>query len=996
MTAMQPVPCIGCGKVLFAGPGDAGQRMYCHACGTTMNAPLIVLPPAGQTWTSMRRAVEDDAARWQHADAAGGNGFELPAPVLMRTEAPPRGSGSTVSAPGGPHPAHPITKLERDLLFWRRALATSAGVLAGFMLVVLVGVVVMWDRLPKKQSAQNAVPGTQPSAKVAPATKPVAVVPRVVNPETKPVVAARPPEPPPVVEIPATKPAEVVPTPPVETVRNVEPPPQPRVENPPAVAVRPVVRTRPPVQAVPLPPVDVTDEEIGQAITRAADFLLAQFDERQLRQISGDNPDARETGLNALCVYALLQAGQATNDERLNVRGKLMKALVDRMCQMPIQGTTETYARGIRATALAVYNRPEDRQTLKDDLQWLIGATRNGGYTYSSQSANFMPWDNSNSQYGLLGAWSAAEVGGEVPSQYWRQVQNHWYETQLDDGQWSYGAGRGSGTLSMTVAGIASLFVTHDYIDAARFGSQVGREPFSVPLARGLKWLETGDNVLRLTGMGSGYTLYGIERVGLASGFKYFGEHDWYRVIAGVLVDQQAEDGSFGRINVIQPRRPGERGVRMRGGGRADLVETAYCLLFLARGRHPVLMNKLRWEGQEGKDGFWANRPRDLSNLTRFASRELERPLNWQVVPLSRDWTDWTDSPILYLASHTAVPMDDAEVAKVRSFIDAGGMLFLHADGGSNAFNVFASALARRLYPNLEWSDVPDGHEMFSINFKISPRPRLKAVSNGARILVLYSPEDLAQYWQIRADKTKRPVFEFGVNLFLYASGRGDLKNRLASPVLPPPQAQPTHPLRLARVKYAGQWDPEPAAFGRFARQLQYQTGYGLDVAGVPMRELDAARHPVAHLTGAQAYTPTDAEVTALKAYVESGGMLLIDACGGSTAFATSISGLLPRAFPNAKIEPLADSHPVYKGEEPGMDKLPAPLLRPYAERQVGRKSARIDVVRAGKGRVLYSPLDLTTGLLGTNTWGIAGYRPSYAQSLLKNVLLWAADGAPE
>src|SRR5688572_18505282 len=96
---MQPVPCIGCGKVLFAGPADAGQRMYCHACGTTTNAPLIVLPPAGQTWTSMRRAVEDDAARWQHADVPAATAFDFPAPVLMRTEAPPAAPVSQTSTP---------------------------------------------------------------------------------------------------------------------------------------------------------------------------------------------------------------------------------------------------------------------------------------------------------------------------------------------------------------------------------------------------------------------------------------------------------------------------------------------------------------------------------------------------------------------------------------------------------------------------------------------------------------------------------------------------------------------------------------------------------------------------------------------------------------------------------------------------------------------------------------------------------------------------------
>ena len=44
-----------------------------------------------------------------------------------------------------------------------------------------------------------------------------------------------------------------------------------------------------------------------------------------------------------------------------------------------------------------------------------------------------------------------------------------------------------------------------------------------------------------------------------------------------------------------------------------------------------------------------------------------------------------------------------------------------------------------------------------------------------------------------------------------------------------------------------------------------------------------------------------------------------------------------------------------------------------------------------GKGRVIYTELDVTTGLLGTNTWGITGYSPAYAQGLLKNLILDAS-----
>ena len=152
-----------------------------------------------------------------------------------------------------------------------------------------------------------------------------------------------------------------------------------------------------------------------------------------------------------------------------------------------------------------------------------------------------------------------------------------------------------------------------------------------------MKYLESGDNgidVLNASTYYLGYNLYGLERVGLASGFKYFGKHDWYRELAAKAVPTQWPNGAFGR-----------------GPEGADAItDSAFAILFLSRGRHPIFMNKLRFEK------FWTNRPRDIANLARFASRELERPLNWQVVTLERDWNDWLDSPILYIASHEKLP----------------------------------------------------------------------------------------------------------------------------------------------------------------------------------------------------------------------------------------------------------------------------------------------------------------------------------------------------
>ena len=261
---------------------------------------------------------------------------------------------------------------------------------------------------------------------------------------------------------------------------------------------------------------------------------------------------------------------------------------------------TRTRTRGACATALAHNNRKEDNRVLRTDVAALLKAANKGAYTYydnTSDAGREGNWDNSNSQYGLLGVWSGAEADIVIPSSYWTEVEKTLDElpgVQVDSGQ--YRQTEYSPLLTMTCAGIASLFVCHDWLDAAKYGTAVGRPPMSAALKKALDWLEEGDQFDQHVGGDEwGYTLYSVERVGLASGLKFFGKHNWYPELANQVLSRQGDDGAWG-----------------------SRIDTAYALLFLSRGRHPIIMNKLRY------DGYWANRPRDVANLATYASREME------------------------------------------------------------------------------------------------------------------------------------------------------------------------------------------------------------------------------------------------------------------------------------------------------------------------------------------------------------------------------------
>jgi len=618
-------------------------------------------------------------------------------------------------------------------------------------------------------------------------------------------------------------------------------------------------------------------------------------------------------------------------------------------------------------------------------VNYLLDACNGGAYTYEMNPGRTGSWrtheytkgkpfgDNSNSQYGLLGIWSAAEVGAEVSADYWTTVEKHWTTCQAVNGQWDYYTrpAAPAGIPTMTAAGLASLLVCHDYIDAPS-GTVVGREPFTPAIAKGLAWLETGKNSYYVPG----YASYALERVGLASGFKYFGANDWYRDGATRLINMQQADGSWNE--------------------RTTVIGTAFNLLFLARGRHALLMSKLRF------DHYWCNRPRDLANLCKFTGHELENVFNWQVVSTEHDWTDWLDAPVLYIASHEAPKLKDADFANIRSYVEAGGLLFTHQDGDSTAFNSFVEqVLLKKTFPNYEFTKVPQTHDLYSLGEKdFKAKPLLQMVSNGARALWIHSPADLSAAWQMNAQTSKKDAFNVGLNLFMYSAGKKNFLNRVHSNFISaPPAAAAANNIKVARVKYAvPTWDPEPYAWKRFGNWLGWETSLGISTQAVEMADLGGlapADVPLAHLTGTNQYTITDAQAQSLAKYVEAGGILLIDSCGG-TNFNGSIEKLIAKAFPDTHGKKLTPAHPLLSASADGMSDLSKLELRPYAQNRLGKKGGTLYELNVGKGHVIYTHLDLTNGLLGSRTWGIVGFDTTTSLQLLKNILLWSARGAPE
>jgi len=770
------------------------------------------------------------------------------------------------------------------------------------------------------------------------------------------------------------------------------------------------------------PAVVFSDAAVAEAIRKGVEFLKGAA--------KGDgsygpfgNPGGGHfypVGPTAIAAYAMLESGLVRHDDpdmkkvldflvKMQASKKLLSAKparVDENYQKSwAQSCHKTYSLGLRANAFlaaAKQGARNYRANLRTDAELLIKSTKDGSYGYDCFGQTMSSGDNSNSQYGVLGVWAAAQLDEEVPRQYWYLVLKHWLECANGDGGWSY-RGDGGSTATMTTAGLATMFVCYDNLLADGFVKcDQGPRAQAVlkPLNRALEWMDRFFSQGQRGPRGIGdqfYLLYGIERIGLASGYKYFGKADWYKLGAMQLLRSQAGNGSW-------------------TGGRGPIVATSYALLFLVRGRHAVLFNKLVFPGD------WNNRPRDLAALTRWTSKQFETTVNWQIVNLQVPAEEWHDAPILYMSGSTAPKFKPKDLDALRTYVQQGGTILSCTECDGAGFSKGIREIYAKLFPDYKLQECPKNHKLYSINFKLDGFPDFQIVTNGIRPLAIHTDKDLPKAWQLRLTQSDKPAFQAAVNVAMYLSGKGLAQKELAArgtKIWPAAEKfQPLRQVKVARLRYnnnegqPGNFNPEPLAWQRFSRLMAKETQTKVGVVGpIPISELAGSGAKLAVLSGTDRIALAPDDVKALQQFVTTGGLLLIEAAGGvwgtggakgfgetGEALITQIAGGLSDDLVRRKrLRRMTINSPIYQQE--GF-KIEGIRLRRFSRVDVGIKETdpRIRALLDAKGNplILFSAEDLTGGLVGYPCYEVHGYTPKSAFELMRNIVLSKAEKGTE
>ncbi len=746
-----------------------------------------------------------------------------------------------------------------------------------------------------------------------------------------------------------------------------------------------------------------TPDQIDQAISKAKNYIYQQQQPDgswELVPAAEPSPPATAiltvkqspragqwSGRTALAIYALLTAGENPTNEHLAKAVAFLKK----------SKTMGVYALGVRCQVwLLLPQTPDVRNLMKADAKLLISMMKTEGKAkgmYDYINTKNQEYSHSRSQYAVLGLWAAQQTGVEIPTNYWHTVEEAWVKNQLADGGWGYTTPSYYPTTpGMTAAAVATLYEIQDALAGTR-GLDCKGNVDNPAIIKGLDWLAKNADKI---GTSKRYvrdfpfsTLYTYERVGVAGGYKYIGDVDWFQKGADWLIKTQQADGSWADPPVENA--PAEQWT-------PGVVDASFAVLFLSRGRSPLVMNKLQYQitptGGDAHEGHWNQRPRDVANMVRWIGRQTERNLNWQIVNLNAGGEgDLNDAPILYISGDEALSFTSEERDRLRKFVEQGGLIYGNADCGKKDFADGFRALGNALFPTYEFRVLPADHLVYRGQqfdpSKWKTQPGLMGLSNGVRELMILAPDtDPSKTWtQVGAAKTE--FLQMAANLYLYATDKKGLNHDQTYIVKLDPSIKAERSISIARLQYAGNWDPEPGGWRRLAALLHNRHKIDLKVEPVKLGEGKLASYKLAHLTGTSELKLDAAACDELKKFVASGGTLIIDAAGGTSTFAATVDKLLAELWPG-KLQAIATEHGLFSA---GGQTLSSIKYREFARRVFGSLStSRLRGIELnGRLAVIYSAEDLSAGLVGEEVDGISGYDPTTATELMTKTILYGS-----
>lgn len=751
----------------------------------------------------------------------------------------------------------------------------------------------------------------------------------------------------------------------------------------------------------------VTPEKVRDAIEKGIRFLR--------KNVQDPNKGAWQEyvgqpgGVTSLATLALLESGVPVDD------ALIQKSLIYLRGFSGTNQPKKTYAVALQTMVFCAAEPEKDMALIRSNAAYLEsiqirGGERSGMWSYGKLGEGGGGGDNSNTQFALLALDQAANIGVKINEQTWRLSYNYWKSTQNANGSWGYLPGSG-GTGSMTCAGTTSMIITSRRLtqgDAQVINGSVnccGQQLQEDSIERAFRWLSRAFTVRSNPTDGGGggshllYYLYGVERVGRLSGRRFIGDHDWYREGAELLVKQQQNfTGEWIGKGAVEARSP--------------VISTCLALLFLGKGRRPILMSKLKYG--EGKD--WNNHRNDVNNLTGFVESKWKQKMTWQVIDVAvAAPEDLLQSPVLWISGKKGFKLTPQQEDNLRLYIEQGGFIFAEACCGGKDFDRDFRALVGRIFPDAPLRLLPPDHPVWYAEQRVDPkyvRP-LFGIDACCRTSIVYCPQDLSCYWELNraVDQiTEKPIRDeilacnlIGTNVLTYATGR-QLKDKLEQIEIDVNEGvgdtQTRNTFYIAKLQHGGGADDAPAALSNMVKVAGSQLELRFDATRklISLSSEKLHEYPILFMHGRRDFRFNAKQRKTLATFLNNGGFLFADAICASVPFQEAFRREIKAALPDAQWKRIPLDHPMFSDEYQGFDVTTVSINDPQAPGTgEGLKTRQRKIAPLLEGIwiderlvIAFSPNDMSCAMESGNSLQCKGYTREDAARLATNIILFA------
>jgi hypothetical protein len=388
-------------------------------------------------------------------------------------------------------------------------------------------------------------------------------------------------------------------------------------------------------------------------------------------------------------------------------------------------------------------------------------------------------------------------------------------------------------------------------------------------------------------------------------------------------------------------------------------------------------------------------------------------PLTWQIYDAARQamgrdvsqdvlLQDLLQAPIVYLNGIDAPRFSDGEKTLLKRYVEQGGFIIAEACCGRPEFDDGFRKLCKDLFPDRELAPVAPGHPIWNAAFPVPPDSfPLLGIDLGCKTCLAYAPKGISGHWESNLHKEypkTKLAFQLGANIVAYATGLEPPEDKLSKKQLVKSEESPIRRnfLEIAQVNYGGRsWQPAPNAMRVLMNQAAKQ---GVDVIlqtkSLTLSDPDLFNSKFLYMHGRGDFTWELEQMKRLRGHLETGGMLLCDACCGDKLFDKRFRESIRSTF-GRDLEAIPISDPLYSKRVSGKE-IQRVMGRtesgkPYGQMEPALEGIRLDPKDpTSPWVVVYSKYDIGCALDRHSSADCVGYQHESALDLAMQVLLYA------